>query len=255
VSLEFSFDRYSLRARLAPVLIVLSPLGALAATFVNWQSWSAASSALVGVLATFGPATLLTEFGRDRGKEKQQKLFELWGGKPSTVMLRHTSKSLNALTLARYHERLRQLLPDLLVPSAEQEMQNPTAADTVYESCADYLRTRTKDTTRYERLFSQNVSFGYRRNLWAMKPFALVLLLICLLASLSVIGFSLYSGQSKPFGWLCSALIDGSLLAAWVRIVRPEWVRVPADEYARQLLSACEELEPRPTSARLIKLD
>lgn len=237
------------------MLIVVCPMGALAATFVNWHNWSAAPSALLGVLITFGPATLLAEFGRDHGKLKERKLFELWGGKPSTTMLRHASKSINALTLARYHQRLGQLLPDLRLPSAEQEAADPAAADAVYESCADYLRTQTKDTARFERLFSQNVTFGYRRNLWAMKAFAIMLLLICLAAALFVIAFTFQSGESAPSGWLSSAIIDFLLLAAWLWIIQPEWVRVPADEYGRQLLSCCENLEPRSASPRLITPD
>ena len=255
VPLPFGLDQYTLQARLVPMMVVLFPAGALAGALANWKTSSAAPSAFIGVFATYGGAVLLAEFGRDRGKKKEADLYRLWGGKPSTAMLRHRSNSFNTHTLRRYHQRLGELLPDIRLPSGEQEAANKAAADAVYESCGDYLRSQTKETSRFERLFAQNVSFGLRRNLWAMKSYALILGLLCLIASASMIVINARVARHVPSGWLTSALLDLFLLAAWVWIVRPDWVRIPAEEYARQLISCCEDLEPQPLAPPIITSD
>jgi len=252
VSLPFALDRYTLQARLVPMMIVLCPAGTLAGALANWKTLSVGPSACLGLFATYSGAVLLSEFGRDRGKQKERDLYRLWGGKPSTLALRHLSNAFNPHTLRRYHQRMSELLPDIRLPNAEQEAADLAAADAVYESCGDYLRTQTKDISRFERLFVQNVSFGLRRNLWAMKAYALGLDILCFLTSASVIVASLRGHNGLFLGWLTSALLDLLLLLIWVWIIRPDWVRVPADEYAKQLISCCEELEPRPRPPSLI---
>ena len=249
---ELGLDRYGLQARLAPAVIVLLPVGALLGVWLHVQSFSALPSMVLAIAATYGIATLLVQLGRDLGKQKEPALYCRWGGKPSTVHLRHRARAFTPLSLARYHRRLGELMREIRLPSPEEERADPATADAVYESCGDYLRAKTQDTSKYQRLFGDNINFGFRRNLWAMKPIALVLATLCLTASFLALGLALREGKPLPSGWLVSALIDLVLLACWLAIIQPDWVRLPADEYARQLIACCEELEPAPAASRIV---
>lgn len=56
----------------------------------------------------------------------------------------------------------------------EQEQADPTAADHSYAAAVAVLREATRDTNRYPLVFAENVSYGFRRNCWAIRPFGIV---------------------------------------------------------------------------------
>ena len=172
--LELGKDEYARQARLMPALLIYLPLGVAIGA---WASIAGTSLILTGILtvgSTLGLASLLGQFGRDRGKRKEAELYERWGGKPSTILLRYGAKAFNPHTLGRYHRRLGDLLPDLRLPSEADETADLAKCDQVYEACGDYLLSQTRDTTRFRLLFQENMNFGFRRNLWAMKPTGVV---------------------------------------------------------------------------------
>ncbi len=235
-----------------PALLIYFPMGVAIGA---WASIAATSVVLGGVLtiaSTLGLASLLAQFGRDRGKAKETELYRMWGGKPSTVLLRRGSQSLNRHTLARYHGRLRELLPDLRFPTEDEERDSPAAADEVYEACGDYLLSQTRDTTRFRLVFQENINFGFRRNLWAMKPAGILMNV----AGMIITG-SLLFARTKPGRWpepslTLGFLLDGLMLSWWIGTIRPPWVKVAADAFARQLLASCDQIEVKTGPSRIV---
>ncbi|MEJ0010168.1 MAG: hypothetical protein WDN72_06460 [Alphaproteobacteria bacterium] len=160
-------DRYTYCARLLPALIVSSPL--LLVLFLVLPSvWK-----LLGGISAVGLSAalifLLGQCGRDMGKRKESGLFERMGGKPTTRLLRHTDSCLSPATKQRYHQYLAANVPGFHLPTVQQEMVDPAAADRMYDSATDWLRARTRDKATNELLLVENISYGFRRNLWAMK--------------------------------------------------------------------------------------
>src|SRR5215471_7149337 len=131
---------------------------------------------LVGILSYCGLSMLIAQLGRDLGKKKEPGLFERWKGKPTTYMLRHRG-TLNKAIRARYHEKLSIFLR-IIIPDAKQEEADPAAADEIYDSCVIYLREKTRDPEKFRLVFSDNIDYGFRRNLWAMKPAGVILSLV-----------------------------------------------------------------------------
>lgn len=176
----------------------------------------------------------------------------MWGGKPSTAFLRHSGGAFNRHTLARYHRRLSELLPDLRLPSEAEERAEPSRCDEVYEACGDYLRAQTRDTTRFRVLFQELINYGFRRNLWGMKAIGVVLSL----AGIAITG-ALLVARTEAGKWPDPALaigfaIDAVMLVCWVAVIRPDWVRFTAEKYARQLLECADQLEPPKAGASRI---
>ncbi len=177
----------------------------------------------------------------------------MWGGKPSTVFLRHSGSVFNRHTLTRYHRRLAELLPDVRLPSEAEERAEPGRCDEVYEACGDYLRAQTRDTTRFRVLFQELINYGFRRNLWGMKAIGVVLSL----AGIAITG-GLLVARTEAGKWPEPALaigfaIDAVMLLCWLAVIRPDWVKFTAQKYARHLLECAEQLEPKAVASRIVK--
>lgn len=236
---SFKNDPYTVRARVLPVLLVVLP-GCLAsiAWFPEAETWW---SAVSGLVMACGVPAFIAQVGRDRGKKKEAELYRAWGGKPTTRFLRHRNAT-NKVILARRHRRLQELMVDIMIPTEQEEENNPTHADEVYDACALFLRERTRDKKKFLILFQENVSYGFRRNLWGLKPLGLVVALLGLAAIVGLI-FLRYrqSVHLLPVAVIYAAG-NALLVAIWLFWVRPEWVRIPAEGYAEQLLAAIERL-------------
>lgn len=245
-------DTYNLRARVAPAIIVFLPVMFAVASW--WPGEAKWPGVLTGLGVSLALGTLLSQLGRDLGKARQADLFTKWGGTPTTQLLSHRSSTLNPHTLDRYHEALRQLRPDLSVPrSKDVEIADPCAADAVYQSCTDSLRELARDKTKYPLVFEENVSFGFRRNLWAMKPAAIIIVIGSTAACLTRSWQQAIAGQTvEPaplvFGSLCIFLF-----VIWAVRITPSWIRVAGFAYAERLLGICETIPPKPIEAKIIR--
>ena len=232
-------DYYSLKARIYPSFLVLLPLLLLAIFYItNFEIYFHYFTAF----ATIGLFSyLLSQLGRDKGKLKEKELFKLWGGKPSTQILRHSSELLDKHTKARFHKVLTAKIENIALPTIEEEEQNPLKADEIYESCTKYLISKTRDTAKYNLLFKENTSYGFRRNLWGMKTWAILILILSAIIHLILATnyFSEYSFSPNADAYLYAGLFIISIF--WFFIVTPNWIRIVADEYARRLYETLEE--------------
>ena len=162
-------DAYERKALLMPALVVLLPVLVGAAT---WAPADIGTGPVIGgSFVVVAMAVLLSQLVRDQGKRKEAKLFQEWGGRPSVRALSYRGRVFDASTLARYHRRLAAIDPGLCFPdNAAQEDADPTTADRSYESASTLLVGRTRDRARFPLIFAENTNYGYRRNLWGMKP-------------------------------------------------------------------------------------
>lgn len=232
-------DTYSLKARLAPTFLVLLPgLFAVAA----WLPFELSILKALGTFALYcGVFFFLAELGRDQGRKKQPTLFRCWGGKPTTRLLRHSDTTLDSVTLARYHAFLSKVI-NKRFPSRTVESANPAAADELYESAGKFLLEATRNETTFPLLLKENISYGFRRNLWGMKPAAILICIIALVATLIPVCQAIFGKTSVPLLALSMAIITIFLLVLWILRVTPAWVQLAADAYALRLLAACDQL-------------
>src|SRR5436309_10857806 len=107
-------------------------------------TWWGKVSALLGAS---GLSMLSLQFGRGAGKRKEPDLFRLWGGKPTTQLLRHAGTS-NPVALERRHEQLGRIT-GLSLPDAMAESTDRTAADNVYDAAVEVLKERTRDAKAF----------------------------------------------------------------------------------------------------------
>jgi hypothetical protein len=233
-------DNYDRNARLKPALLTILPASLLAAGL--GAGFSAALGILTGSLTTIGFTFVLAQFARDAGGRKEPYLFQLWGGRPTTVKLRHRSKLVNPHTLARYHAVAAGLIGKP-IPTPSEEQADPLAADFVYESVVDLLRIKTRDKKKFPLVFTELVNYGFRRNLWGMKPVGLTLASVCIAVQLLVFTRKIVATGSVDPILLVMTVANALAILSWIFLIGPDWVRRVAEEYADRLLEATASLE------------
>jgi len=236
-------DKYSLNARFYPMVLFYLPvllLGILFSLQFDKYTHLLTSLGILGAMSFF-----LQQIGRDPGKSKERALWKTWGGPPSTRILRWRDDTIDVNTKKRYHLKLQALCPLDVVPNTDFEKQWPIDADSAYEAWAKYLRSKTRDTKKYSLLFTENINYGYRRNLWGLKSYAISLLIFLMVATY---GYSCWANKifnpldfSAPF--FIGEIMLLILLSLWLLKVRADWVKIPADAYAERLLESTESLK------------
>lgn len=249
--LNKGFDLYTWYARFIPAVIVLLP-----AIIAVWLWFP--HIAIIERLTAFGLIStilsiLLAQLGRDMGFKKQPKLWEQWGGAPTTQILRHRNTASNAALRSRYHSKLSALLPDIALPTAEEEARDPKRADDIYGMCVKFLISQTRDQKRFCLVFKENKSYGFRRNLWGMKPLGISIASMALISSAARLWIEWQRTGVIMTNTSASVLIILVFLLLWIFWVIPIWVRIPADAYAERLLETCEQLQPPSEEKRVIQ--
>ncbi len=232
------FDNYSRNARLLPAFICAIPASITFAAFGS--SVSAAIATVIGGASALGLTALLAQLGRDRGKSKEAGLFTIWGGKPSVAKLRHRNNSINPHTKSRYISKARGLLPEIAWPTSDEERTDPIGSDQKYEALSNFLLERTRDSKKYPLVYAELVNYGFRRNLWGLKPIGITCVVICCIALLLQSSYGLHRHVTTPPLTLVVASADIIVLLIWSFWITPNWVRIAADAYAERLLSSLE---------------
>lgn len=233
------FDPYDRKARLYPALLVmLVPAVALALVAPVFSSQLAGLASLAVAL---GGLMLLSSLGREWGKRKEPKLYEIWGGTPTTLMLLRASTSLDQLTLDRYRKVLSKKVSGLSFPDPTGEVSDPSRAAATCESAVKWLREATRDKKKFALIFAENTNYGFRRNLLGVRPMAIVLCVLTLL--LTALNAWLSSSGSLTAitvqSWI-SALVACIGLVVWGALVNADFVKTTAFAYATALLAACD---------------
>jgi hypothetical protein len=232
-------DAYSIRARWAPVFLVVLPLLILCFSLVpGLPAWNK----LWPLLGAAGIVILVDQLGRDGGKRLQPALWASWGGAPTTAALRHRGAA-NPVLLARQHERIAAIVGHAL-PTAAEERADPVGADHVYQAAIAVLIARTRGRRReYPLIFVENCNYGFRRNMLGLRPWGRLLATAVGILALAAIAARLPGLVSFPLALAGVVLVvSATATAIWWRVVTPGWVQPVAWAYAERLLEAVETL-------------
>lgn len=232
-------DKYSLNARIYPVVIFLLPL------VIIGISYSIEYEEYLQVLTTLGISSALVYFlsniGRDSGKKKEPSLWKKWGGMPTVQLLCYDNNIIDPITKRNYHKKMLKLSP---IENSEIDFENVDLESVVdiYKSWTKYLISQTRDTKKYSLLFKENISYGFRRNLWGLKTISIILILLVLAGNFIFTeigtGFQNFKDFSINF-WISEVLLF-ILLLIWSFIITNKWIKIPAFGYAERLLESIE---------------
>ena len=239
-------DRYDRKSRLRPSLLCGLPL--VASVILLIPELGAIWGSIGGVVVYGGASMLLIQIVRDLGKALEERLYQSWSGKPSAAMLRHIDCRLSKPTKDRYRSFLSGAVPGLALASPQEEEENPGQADAGYDSANRWLLEHTRDHARFDLLFKENINYGFRRNLLALKPIALGMDAIALMLVFGT-AIAAWTGQFGSTSlalsqeWWASVVIMAVHTMLFVAYIRADWVRLAAETYAQQLLASCDLLQ------------
>lgn len=185
---------------------------------------------------------LFSQLGRDRGKKLESDLWIKWGGAPSTQVLRFRDNRINSLIKSKCHLIMSNLVDSELNPSPELEETSPETCDEIYAAWVKFLIGKTRDTKKYNLLFTENINYGFRRNSLGLKPFA-ISVLILLIAGTTTLNYVKFEFVNlRDLDTLIALGILILPLLYWVLIVNETWVKIPAFAYAERLIESIEEV-------------
>lgn len=234
------FDRYARKARLYPALLTLFPMF-VTVLILFPMVYESIGSAIVSLAIGCGVLMFLASNVRYLGRKKEQQLYKLWGGKPSTVLLRHRNRNLDAVTKQRYHAFLSKHIPGLKLPTPSEETASPRSADGYYESAVKWLLEYTRDKKKYPLVFEENINYGFHRNILALKSIAIAINLICISYILLNTYLQHHMLTFTDVRDVAALPIPLAMLLFWVFLVSPDWVKSIADAYSRALFASCDK--------------
>lgn len=233
------YNEYVIKARTFPIILVLVP--ALIFSYFYFESFDKwfyfGTSGVVFIFLIF----VLSQFGRVPGFKRQPKLYALWGGMPTTQLLRHRDSAIDPYTKARYHLKLQSLVPNLIFPSIQEEASDPKDADHKYSSAIKVLIQKTRDKKKYQLLFQANVSYGFWRNLWGLKIYALSVLFICIAACAYLIYKAYLPAKELP---LNLSILTGFFIVvafSWIFLLTDDMVKTAGFTYANRLIETLDD--------------
>jgi hypothetical protein len=242
-------DPYERQARLYPSLLALSPIIVLV-TSIYGPKVSILSNAFA-FIGTCGGLVLLANISRELGKRLEAELFDNWGGKPSTQLLRHRDNGIEAVTKSRYHDFLSAKIK-MPFPAPHQENADPSGADDLYLSGVRWLLNQTRDPRKFGLLFKENISYGFRRNALGLKKIGLSISLSSILFVLLKYGVIVFSTQRPvdiqalsglPESATVSLVTSIAMCSIWCVFFTADTVKTSAFSYAETLLRACDALD------------
>jgi hypothetical protein len=241
-------DPYDRPARLYPGLLVIAPVAIQIVCLYGADN--TAFSNVLAVLGFCGIAYALGRIARNAGKRLQDKLFDKWGGAPTTQMLRHRDTRIDPHTKERFHRVLSKGLGKEM-PTHDDERTNPVAADELYRAAATWLIIQTRNTKAFPLVFKENVAFGFHRNTLGLRPAGVTIATLCIIWALynaKVIAFTApFFSAKQAIGFtpeiLVSLGISTTILITWSFVFTEDALKRTGFSYAEQLLQSCDQLK------------
>ena len=232
-----SIDEFALRTRVIPAVLVLFPY--LYVIHSSEMSLAALiNSLLINVIIVIIVSNLSTELSR----KKLEKFHSMWGGKPATILLRHSDKTLPPSAKRQYHQLLGSYFGQKL-PSEGFETANPAETDELYDACIEWLIKNTSDKNTFPTLFQERASYGFWNAMYALKKCGIAVSILALLIMLGAYILAQAGLYRLDVRMLLTPVVSALALWGWFKHVNVLAVQHAAYRYAKALLATCDQLQ------------
>jgi hypothetical protein len=239
-------DPYERKARIFPGLLVVLPL--LVPVLAVFGPKNPLMTAVVGLIGGCGAIYAMGSIARGRGKVVEERLVAKWGGMPTTIMLRHRDRTLEASSKIGYHALIRSRL-GVTLPTADEEAENPGAADDAYKGAVRYLRELTRGKA-FQLLLKENIAYGFHRNMLGVRPWGWLTSFLGVMLGLLMAGavtirpafsFDLMAFGQMPLGAGVTLGVAVPMLLGWFHFSEDS-VRRISYVYAERLFESLRSL-------------
>jgi len=225
--LIISFDAYERKARIAPAILVAFPLLTSLWTCFSWEGISIGGKALGGVISVamlYGASITI----RSLGRLIEPRLWQDWGGPPSTILMSWKDQKISKDLKKQYHQAIESFM-NLPTSSESEELADPKKADELIFQAFTRVKGILREKDKGGLWFSNDADYGFQRNLLGSRKLWILL---------SAIGFvvngvfSLFRPSEMVVGGLVINLIIlvGAIYLGW--FILPKGVEQSAFRYA-----------------------
>ena len=224
---------YTAVARLLPALFTVSP-GLLLLTpdllLTEPARW-------IGLSGALGGYTVIALVVRRIGRWREPALLARWVEYPTTAALRLTNTDADPVARERRRAALEKLYGHPL-PTAEEEATEPARSTQRIRDAERRLRAKAAANAGTSPLLAtENRSYGFMRNTWALKPLGVIL-------AVAACGVACYLGVDR--GWTPSLVVaagwSAMVTVAWLAFFRPAVIHAVAKDYAERLFDVLDQL-------------
>ncbi len=245
-------DAYALKARYYPALLATIPALVALAILISHAKFGLTT----GIASLAIPVLVFAaaDIARRMGKRLEEQIYAESGGKPSVTMMRYSDDTFDSASKEAYRAFYASKI-NQPIPTEGAEKADLTAGDAFYDRGGAWLRENTRGK-KFSVLLSENITYGYRRNLLSLKWPALATNAVLVLLS----AFLLYKkGAINMEDETTVALVIVVALAVVHSLfmafgVTKRSVIEASRTYARQLILSCESFIGKATApAKTVK--
>lgn len=225
---RLSFDEYSRKARLAPILLAALPSLSIAFHVPELGPFAVA----LPLIFTASLGFFAEQVVRSLGRATERRLTVEWGGLPTTRGLR--ASAIVAPAVLEQRRRDVERLSGMKLPTKREEKQDQAGADARYVAAVRRCLS-SADRSSGSLMQLENMHYGFRRNLRALKPLGLAVAGVCFAINLAV---SWSTASLLQPVHLAIAIGLAVIAAVWLFYVRDGWVREQADIFAERFFES-----------------
>lgn len=234
-------DSYDRRARLTPGLLAIAPVTFAVAT-LGFKRFPAIAIA-AGVLTAAGGGYLLSVLVAHFGRMAQQQLWDSWGGRPTTHLLRTRETAPNATQRDVWRQAIAETTGVALL-TPRRENSNPQAADDAIEAAVDQIRFLGQDQ-RFPLVASENAQYGFERNMYGFRWIGRSIAALCtvVLAAMLIVVQTEHPVSLSTGGLVAGIVVDAAFAVGWAVLPSAKRAEAAGYRYASQLLQAVANLK------------
>lgn len=226
-------DSYEIRARIAPTIVVFSPVAIL--IILIWSEVFTSFNLIIGEMALLlFLIYALSYVVKFYGKCIESSLWAAWDGAPSTRFLRWRDVSFNDEFKEKIHGLLKNNFPCSLLSKSDEE-KSPINADNQISAAFLQVNAFLRKNDSEGLWQKHNAEYGFNRNLLGSRT---LWLFFSTIATIVFLFLWIKTNQNLLFiGMiLCSIEILCAFIVGWYYL--PLLVKVAADRYAESMWMA-----------------
>ena len=216
---------YSMHARLAPALLVISPVALLAV--VSGAATASTVTAAIVAIATFGLPPAVAPIVRDAGVRVEDRLFLKWGGPPTTLLLiAQSGTSVSPRQRDRWRTELARK-SGLSLAEADKDRSGEIIGE-----MTTWARESTRDS---ELVLVENKHYGFQRNLLAVRAAGIM---VAVGSTAGFAGWSAATPAVRTAHLILVVLVGLLATCGWVFLPSEKRTRTAGYKYATTLFDA-----------------
>lgn len=237
--MKIFFDDFTFHARVMPIMVLLTPLIIIGiVNGVMMDNWFE-NTVVVFVGLVF--LTVTSKVARNLGKKFEKKMYVKLGGMPTTIVLRFSDNTFDAITKKRYHKKLNQF-KGINLP--QEKSSETDADDEQYTSAVNILRNYANSNRDKEpRVYQELKEYNSWRNLYGSKNIVLFLYIIVVIREIIIMGtIDLKQAFLHPYPDYITLIIMIFCISFVFFFINQKTVIQKGFDYAKALIEVCERI-------------